>query len=69
MKRMIVASTQLKRDKVVGSEYNRSSLSEAVSLAEALKYVLDDMKEEDYQKGVRRCPDFYSELETFIKCN
>ena len=61
MKRMIRSSEDVK-----ASEFNKSDVREAISIAEALKYVLDDMNEEDFSKLNRRSPQFYDALNDFI---
>ncbi len=66
MKRMIRTT---ENSDVVASDINRSSRSEAVSIAEALKYVLDDMSETDFSRMTQRCPKFYDELNDFIDSN
>lgn len=65
MKRMI----RTENTDVTASDVNRSSRSEAVSIAEALKYVLDDMSENDFSRMTQRCPKFYDELNDFIDSN
>lgn len=54
---------------VYASDSNRSSRTEAISIAEALKYVLDDMSEDDFSRMTQRCPKFYDELNDFIDSN
>ena len=54
---------------VLASDSNRSSRTEAISIAEALKYVLDDMTEDDFARMMQRCPKFYDELNDFIESN
>ena len=54
---------------VTASEYNKSSKAEAISIAEALKYVLDDLTEDDFSRMMQRCPKFYDELNDFIESN
>lgn len=54
---------------VLASDSNRSSRTEAISIAEALKYVLDDMSEDDFARMMQRCPKFYDELNDFIESN
>lgn len=58
-----------KQSDVYASDSNRSSRTEAVSIAEALKYVLDDMSEDDFSRMTQRCPKFYDELNDFIDSN
>lgn len=64
MKRMIRTSEDIN-----ASEFDKSSKSEVLSIAEALKYVLDDLSDSDYKSMTQDCPDFYNNLSDFIKSN
>lgn len=55
--------------RVEASDSNKSSRSEALSIAEALKFVLEDMDDTDFHKMTQRCPAFYKELSDFITYN
>lgn len=61
MKRMIRSSKSIE-----ASEFNKSDMQQAVSFAEALKYILDDMSSEDFSKVESRSPKFYDALNDFI---
>lgn len=54
---------------VKASASNRSSISEALSIAQALKYVLEDMTDQEYEKCIKKCPQFYAQLQQFISSN
>lgn len=64
MKRMINSSEDIQ-----ASDFNKSSKNEAISIAEALKYVLEDMTDTDFESMMRKCPGFYDELTDFIRYN
>lgn len=61
MKRMIRSSEDIK-----ASDFNKSNVREAISIAEALKYVLDDMNDEEFNKLNKRSPQLYNALNDFI---
>lgn len=66
---MRITATKNTDKSISASEINRSDISEATSIASALKYVLDDMSDRDYSKCLKSCPNLYSELEQFIRSN
>ena len=66
---MRITATRNMNRKVTASKTNRSDISEATSIASALKYVLDDMSDKDYNKCLKSCPNLYKDLDEFIKSN
>lgn len=64
MKRVIRST-----DDITASANNKSDVQEAVSIAEALKFVLEDMDKRDFQRSTQRCPELYDQLIDFIHFN